>query len=695
MSSFRLDPLTNAGVAEPGPPITSTLSLTRRQELDRYSSWEFDMSTSDPALSGIEGRDFNVYWLRGDKTFFLGRCSYLDHVLQSASRVAVRATGTLRDLSRQTALQYSFDGASATVNTVLSTLVPLRAGWGLGAVETVAKAAPMDFWYESLFEAVSLLATTFNKHFREGGPKTLDFGSFGEQSGILAMGGSGAEFGPESYARKDRCQITEVAVEYQGGQVVNRLIAFGGAIGTATIDLSLVTQTQSGYPVSSAALPGGGSYYYIQDATSISTYGLTERRFLRKDLRPISNSPAARIYAANILYEAALASLLNLKDRQTIYSLAVTGLEPGRLQVGDKLSVFYRGWAETADGPRQWLEIDAGGSAVGGYKGGGKSFYVLEIEESFSGDGVQTRLAINENAVKAERIEDILASTIRTFEQSQIHVQPTISRYTVGPYTKRVSASPAVSATFSFKLGPETLTVWYVIITLTGDKLKSSVESVTGASTTTPSGGGSTTVSGGGSTTPSGGGGTTPSGGGHTTPSGGSSTTPSGGGGTTPSGGLGGHRHSYPGDPGWTNDTTWAHVHDIPDHTHSTPSHQHTVSNHTHDTPAHTHSTPNHTHDTPAHQHTFTPNVSLAYGIFEDSVRPSSLTIKVNGSTVATGVTLSAGNSYTYEQDITANILAAGTLQQEHTITVECGSNRGEIQFQAQVLAVIQGIAVS
>ena len=85
----------------------------------------------------------------------------------------------------------------------------------------------------------------------------------------------------------------------------------------------------------------------------------------------------------------------------------------------------------------------------------------------------------------------------------------------------------------------------------------------------------------------------------------------------------------------------------------------------------------------------------MTYGLYADTVYPSSLTVKLNGSTLASGVTLSAGNNYTYELDITANILAAATLQQEHTITVEAGSGRGEIQFQAQVLAVIQGIAVS
>jgi len=101
----------------------------------------------------------------------------------------------------------------------------------------------------------------------------------------------------------------------------------------------------------------------------------------------------------------------------------------------------------------------------------------------------------------------------------------------------------------------------------------------------------------------------------------------------------------------------------------------------------------NHTHNI-GHTHTFTPNILATYGIYQDSVRPNSLTIKVNGTTVASGVILASGNNYTYELDITSYILAAASLQQEHTIIVESGSGRGEIVFQAQVLAVIQGISV-
>lgn len=651
MTAFRIDLLDpNTGLKTGSHPLTTATQVTRRRALDRIDSWSFPCAAVDPVLPVIEGKDFAVYWQWAGRTHYLGQCSYLDHETRAGGdqpAVRVSAAGKLRDLARQTVLQRGFDGASDDVNDVLSTIVPLRSGWGLGSVDTISNAAPMDFWYETIFDSVALLAETFGYHFREGlADKTLDFGAFGVSSGILAVGGGQRELPPGIYGNDNLCHITGMSVRYQGKEVINRLIPFGGAVGVATIDLSETTSTQPGYSVQSAALPGGGSYYYIEDTDSIATWGLTERRFLRKDLRPITNSPAAREYAANILYEATLASLLNLKDRQTVYDVDVTGLVPGTVRPGDKINILFRGWASTPSGEQIWLDLD------GSTSGQGKEFYVLEIEETF-GQGVSTRLKINENAVHETTVEQLLANTVKAFEQAQVHVQPTISRYTVGPYTKRVKADPSgVDATFSFKLGPETLNVWYVKLLIKGEPLKSSIESVAGSSTTTPAGGGGTSAA--------------------------------------------GASHSHDTIPfnrqlisvqNSNHKAIYIHQNDEDFHFFTNDSGPSVTTPTSESEAAHTHTISN-------HQHTFTPNIDTDYGIFEDSVRPDDLTIKVNGNTVASGVTLS-GPDYDHELDITSAILNEDDLQQEHTITVECGSDRGEIQFQAQVLAVIQGIAVS
>lgn len=662
MSSFRIDPLDPNTGELAGPPIITARTVVRQRALDRIGSWQFDLSVIDQALGELAGKDFNFYWQHSGETFFLGRGSYLNRQIEVNGRtVNVNAAGGLRDLKRQTVLQRSFEGDTDDVNDVLAEIVPLRAGWSLGAVDTITTPAPLDFWYEDIFDSVALLANTFGLHFREGNaPKTLDFGAFGVDSGVQAIGGDELELSPDLAINPKICIIQDLGVDYQSDRVVNRLIPFGGAVGIATIDLSETTSTQAGYPVQSAALPGAGSYYYLEDTASIAQWGLTEVRFLRKDLRPISNSPASREYAANVLYEATLASLLNLKDEQTVYNLTVTNWTPGLVKPGDKIRVRFKGIAYNQTGDAIWLDIDDTSQP-----GQGKAFYILEISEEF-GDGVRATLKINENAVHEQTVEDLLANTIRQFEQSQIHVQPTISRYTVGPYTKRVSASPAVSANFSFKLGLETLTIWYVKIQITGEPLKASV---TGAA----SGGGSSQTSSSG---------------------GGSTQTSSSGGGSSQTSQSDAHTHDLQvvnlpsgGSPVYfTPSVLLCHGVSGAIFTQS-DSHNHSVS-----IPSHTHQVyiPNHTHQVtiPSHTH------PLSYGIYQDTVRPDTLTIRVNGTIVASGVSLNSGNNYTYELDITSQILAAANLQQEHTINVVCGSGRGEIQFQAQVLAVIQGIQV-
>src|SRR5262245_17075750 len=205
IGSFRIDLYTNSCDKVYADPITSTLRLALRQELDNYSSWDFDVSVSDPALANSEGKDFDVFWLYRSNTLYLGRCSYLSHSIDAAGRrVAIAATGSLRDLTRQTVLQRAFDGASDDVNDVLGAIVPLRTGWALGAVDTITNAAPLDFWYETIFDSVSLLAATFGKHFREGNAaKSLDFGAFGTASGVMAF--LPEETHPDVYTAPQRC----------------------------------------------------------------------------------------------------------------------------------------------------------------------------------------------------------------------------------------------------------------------------------------------------------------------------------------------------------------------------------------------------------------------------------------------------------------------------------------------------------
>lgn len=81
--------------------------------------------------------------------------------------------------------------------------------------------------------------------------------------------------------------------------------------------------------------------------------------------------------------------------------------------------------------------------------------------------------------------------------------------------------------------------------------------------------------------------------------------------------------------------------------------------------------------ESPDHTHT------LDYGVYDDTLYPNQVSVKVDGTTVASGMgTASAG--FSTELDITAELIAAG-LRQEHTILIECVGGQGEIEVQIEI----------
>ncbi len=658
--AFRIDlhdPVTGNKTGKTS--ILTASQVTETRALSRIGKWSFPMSVADGAYPEIEGKDFKIYWENRGQSYLLGQASYLNHKLSATGQtVTVNAAGGLRELSRETTLQRSFDGATADVNHVLAEIVPLRSGWSLGDVDTITTPAPMDFWYETIFDGVSIIAQTFGYHFREGRiPETLDFGVFGASSGVEAIGGKGLTIHPEIYSNANVCKITSLDIDYQSDVVVNSLIPFGGALGVATISLGEADTFQPGHPRNEALLPDGTKYYYIRDTDSMNRWGLTERRFLRKDLRPISNTPDSRKFAANVLYEATLASLLNLRDRQVVYSLAVTGLTPGSVREGDKIRVRYQGVSQTRYGTAEWLDLD-------------DEFYILEMSHTY-GAGASTTLKINKNAVHEETTEDLLANTIRAFEQSRIHPQPTTNTYTVGPYEKGAAAAtvddPEVRAKFSITFGVETLAFYYCFITLTGGPLKGNVKSVQLSETTS---------------------------GPSNDETGGPSNNETGGPSNNETGDdeqIHGHPWSIIDDPNAdtgvplylknasvvANYGTNVNINGGPSfapHSHNNP--------HTHDNP-HRHDNP-HTHDMP--------EIQTVFGFFEEDALPDTVTVRLNGIVIASDIALGDGK---YTIDISSHLLAETTLQKEHIIEVQCTQGRGLIQFEAQVANSIQPITLN
>lgn len=125
--------------------------------------------------------------------------------------------------------------------------------------------------------------------------------------------------------------------------------------------------------------------------------------------------------------------------------------------------------------------------------------------------------------------------------------------------------------------------------------------------------------------------------------------------------------------------------------------HRHDVANHTHGVVigGHSHSVtiPNHTHTVPNHTH------AQAYGISDDSVRPNTVSVWIDGTdrTSALGGPWGGGGSaIDVTLDITEYLVnAAGGLRQKHTVELKCSSGQGEIEATVELYETIQAIALS
>ncbi|HXG36512.1 MAG TPA: carbohydrate binding domain-containing protein [Dehalococcoidia bacterium] len=123
--------------------------------------------------------------------------------------------------------------------------------------------------------------------------------------------------------------------------------------------------------------------WYIEDQTSIDTYGLRERYLPIKNINIESGAEADVKQTASALLWKAIRYLNWVKDPQDTYQLGnVYGLDKS-VKVGDKLRLRGRGMAEHWSGQYVYLDIDA-------------EFWLLERTDEFREDGSKvSRLTIS------------------------------------------------------------------------------------------------------------------------------------------------------------------------------------------------------------------------------------------------------------------------------------------------------------
>lgn len=226
----------------------------------------------------------------------------------------------------------------------------------------------------------------------------VEIGALGASSGVQL---TNLDVAPTEYDEPLVGVITDLRLDETSQQMANCIIIQGGGEGEAAITLAKSTRT-SPYAIQTKAFVNGPTVYYICDSDSVATYGEIWRSLTFKNIIPPANTEAAKVAAANALYDSGAEWLQRNANPQAAYSCSVVGLET-RVLPGDLVHVAYRGDVLKDDGT-----YDVRGDVDG-------DFYVLAVTERASEMGIALDLQIsnidqrvrNEDTVIVEAIENI------------------------------------------------------------------------------------------------------------------------------------------------------------------------------------------------------------------------------------------------------------------------------------------------
>jgi len=635
------------------------VSFAPSRKLSASGEFSFDVSIADPNISALaEKRVAICRYIDGDGTVQDFAGGVIDNIVlainpKGAPVYTVSGNDLVRELSYRSVGDLSLtDGAGSGVTngpTQIMALAP--SGWSINS-GTTTEEVYVGFDGETVLNALARVGEHVGEHWRLGAGAGREIDWLGaasgfEDSGIRAVQHVNAPVEIEDV--DDIVVITALEEETDAAELLTRVIPRGSGNGSAIITLAHATDSPpAGYTLDTAN-------NYLKEDDAETTYGQIERVVDFKEIGPLSNTTQDIQAAANFLLQASLEHLRRYSTPPKFYRLELANVNQV-LQPGTTMRVVYR---EVVDGAVLY-DLD-------------DDFIIVEVESSLSADAAGARTtAVQISTTDRLAMSDAEFLASQAMEGVILSTHPQLGA-SVDTLTWREEMDNSKYANFRFWLGEEYTSIQNAAFRFRVDPLRSTVKSVAGQSTTTPSGGGSTT------------------------PNGGGSTTPSGGGSTSGAGGA-----STPSSSASIGNTDITYLASVPgSHLHGAGSHYHNVTlpNHYHSTPNHAHSTPNHSHSTPNHQHTFTPNINMVYGIFEESgantLAIGDLVIKLNGGSDLSGDISDIGNGW-YELDITDELVDAAFRPDQENNALEISTSvakTARIEAQLTVRGVVQAIA--
>lgn len=637
---FWVDIEDSSGVKKGSGPIITARKWQSVYRLNKAGTFSTEIPLIDLKSGIIQPRRIaRAYTQINNATVEIGS-GIIDKIEKKIGRdgsfLAISGDDLFRELSHRSVgflgIDEPTDGKVGLTN--LSAFFP--SGWSydtLNGFSSTATDIYAVFAGESCLNALVKISERLGENFRLGSNRKIVWLRTNQPaSGIRAI--QSTYIDPVAVeGNTEACLIQGLTEAKDSYDLFTRIYPFGAGNGRDRLDLFFSTLTlAAGYTIDR-------TLNYIQNDAAVAVYGIIEKYASFKDIAPISNSNVDLENASNYLEFAAFEELRRAIEINKSYNLDVIKLDT-IIHPGQTIRVIYY---EEEEGI-VLTNID-------------EDLIVLESTIEIDSAGTRTsKLQVGTIDRFPKNDLDIISGQMSEGRVFEAHPQMNVSYYNEGFGTKNMS--DLFPARISFTIGGDEVTkLNRCLLRFASDTFETTVSSVGSASTTTP-----------------------PNEGGGSTPSGGGSTTPSGGGGTTPSGDLGSHRHTTPGDPGWTGNTIWAHVHQ---------------------TPSHIHSTPPHAHVTPNHTHTVTANISAVFGISRNVGQyPGPISISINGTdrTSVLGGTWGSAIAGTgeIEVDITNYVNIHGAV---NTIEFTCPSGtptpQGRITSNTRAFVTVQAILLS
>ena len=615
--------------------------------LSASGEFSFVVSVADPNLSAlVEKRIAICKYVDRDGTLQPFGGGVVDKIVRSVEldgsiTITVSGNDLVRELTYRSVGTLDLSGGGTGVSNGPDQVMALApAGWTISDGTTLTNVYA-GYDGETVLNALIGIGEHIGEHWRLGSGRTVEW--IGPASSFVASGVRAVQHinNPVAAETADEIAlITSLEEVSDAADLITRVIPRGSGNGGVALTLAHVTDAApSGYTLNVAQ-------NYLKRDASETAYGRIERVLDFKNIGPLSNTAADIQAAANMLMQASVEHLRRYGTPQKFYKVGLAKV--GQiLKPGTTMRVVYR---SILDGV---VKYDLDGTYI-----------ILEAENSITPEGISTTSVTISTIDRMPMTDsDYLAKQVMTAKVLSAHQQLGAS---VDTFTYRDELDNAKGASFRFWLGDEYTSIQRAVLRFRIQPLRSTVKSVAGSSTTTSSGGGSTSGSGGSS---------------------------------APTSSGGDHAHGVPlynGGSGqlvrFSGGALWVVGGDggsPPQVTLDSPAHTHSVS-----IPSHTHSTPNHTHD-------LTPNISMEYGIFEESgantLVLANLVIKLNGGADLNASVVDISNGW-YELDITDDLVDAvfRPAQENNEIAITTATAKSaRIEAQITVRGVVQAVAYS